>query len=95
MEEVGEEYDGQVVEEVDHEPWEGDLTTSFSTTRRSLTTRLSRVKEFTPEGLEELVDNDEITAEAAFHGDGREKVFKRKTSYDTDNTEIQAQSKKD
>jgi hypothetical protein len=50
---------------------------------------------YTPEGREELVEEDEITAEEAFYMEGRDKVFKRKTKDHPNNPEIEEQWKED
>jgi hypothetical protein len=50
---------------------------------------------YTPEGREELVEDDEITSEEAFYMEGRDKVLKRKTKGFTNNPEIQQQWKED
>ena len=50
---------------------------------------------YTPEGREELVEDDEITSEEAFYMEGRDKVLKRKAKNFTDNPEIQQQWKED
>ena len=96
IEETSEQHNGQVVEEVDHEPWgkEPDYGYKYD---EEITSKEIAAGEgiYTPEGREELVEDDEITAEEAFYMEGRDRVLKRKTNGYTDNPEIQAQWKED
>jgi len=50
---------------------------------------------YTPEGREELVEDDEITSEEAFYMEGRDKVLKAQGERFHDNPEIQQQWEED
>ncbi|MGZ4921936.1 MAG: hypothetical protein ACXV3U_07075, partial [Halobacteriota archaeon] len=85
-----------VVEEVDHDPWgkEPDYGYQYDQERADNEVAAGEAV-YTPEGREELVEDDEITAEEAFYMEGRDKVYKRKREGYTDNPEMQEQWKDD
>jgi hypothetical protein len=96
IEEESEEHIGQVVEEVDHEPWGKEPDYGYQYDEEITSNEIAAGEGvYTPEGREELVEGDEITAEEAFYMEGRDKVLKRKTKSYTENPEIQAQWKED
>lgn len=96
IEEASEEHEGEVVEEVDHEPWGEEPDYGYQYDEEIVNNEVAAGEGvYTPEGREELVDDDEITAEEAFYMEGRDKVLKRKTKDYTDNPEIQEQWKED
>jgi len=95
-EEEIEQHDDLVVEEVDHDPWgkEPDYGYQYDQERADNEVAAGEAV-YTPEGREELVKDDEITAEEAFYMEGRDKVYKRKREGYTDNPEMQEQWKDD
>jgi len=99
LEQKGEEikeHDDLVVEEVDHDQWgeEPDYGYQYDQERADNEVASGEAV-YTPEGREELVADDEITAEEAFYMEGRDKVYKRKREGYTDNPEMQEQWKDD
>ncbi len=94
--EESERHDDLVVEEVDHDPWgeEPDYGHQYDQEKADNEVAAGEAI-YTPEGREELVEDDEITAGEAFYMEGRDKVYKRKREGYTDNPEIQEQWKDD
>jgi hypothetical protein len=96
IEEGSEEHNGHVVEEVGHEPWGKEPEYGYQYDEEIISNEIAAGEGvYTPEGREELVEDDEITTEEAFYMEGRDKVLKRKTKGYTNNPEIQAQWKDD
>jgi hypothetical protein len=96
IDEISEEHDGEVVEEIDHEPWRKEPDYGYQYDKEVVDKELAAGEGvYTPEGREELVEDDEITAEEAFYMEGRDKVFKRKTKNYPNNPEIEEQWKED
>ena len=96
IDELSEEHDGEVVEEIDHEPWRKEPDYGYQYDKEIIDKEIAAGEGvYTPEGREELVDDDEITAEEAFYMEGRDKVYKRKTKSYTNNPEIEEQWKED
>jgi hypothetical protein len=96
IDEATEEHDGAVVEEVDHEPWGEEPDYGYQYDKEVVDEEIAAGEGvYTPEGREELAEDDEITTEEAFYMEGRDKVFKRKTKGYTNNPEIQEQWKED
>ncbi len=95
-EEESEQHDDEVVEEVDHDPWgeEPDYGHQYDKEKADEEVAAGEAI-YTPEGREELVQDDEISTEEAFYMEGRDKVFKRKREEYTDNPEMQEQWKDD
>ncbi len=95
-EEETEQHDDLVVEEVDHDSWGEEPDYGHQYDREKADNEVAAGEAvYTPEGREELVEDDEITAEEAFYMEGRDKVFKRKREEYTDNPEMQEQWKDD
>jgi hypothetical protein len=91
-----EEHDGGVVEEVGHDPWGKEPNYGYQYNEDVVDKEVAAGEGvYTPEGREELVEDDEITSEEAFYMEGRDKVLKRKTKGFTNNPEIQEQWKED
>jgi hypothetical protein len=96
IDEVGEKQNGEVVEEIDHEPWGKEPDYGYQYDKEVVDKETAAGEGvYTPEGREELVEEDEITAEEAFYMEGRDKVFKRKTKDHPNNPEIEEQWKED
>jgi hypothetical protein len=96
IDEASEEHDGEVVEEIDHKPWRKEPDYGYQYDKEVVEKELAAGEGvYTPEGREELVEDDEITAEEAFYMEGRDKVFKRKTKDYPNNPEIEEQWKED
>jgi hypothetical protein len=96
IDEISEEHDGEVVEEIDHEPWRKEPDYGYQYDKEVVDKEIAAGEGvYTPEGREELVNDDEITAEEAFYMEGRDKVYKRKTKSFTNNPEIEEQWKED
>jgi hypothetical protein len=94
--EVREENNGEVVEEIDHEPWGKEPDYGYQYDKEVVDKEIAAGEGvYTPEGREELVEDDEITAEEAFYMEGRDKVFKSKTKDHPNNPEIEEQWKED
>jgi hypothetical protein len=92
IDEISEEHDGEVVEEIDHEPWRKEPDYGYQYDKEVVDKELAAGEGvYTPEGREELVEDDEITAEEAFYMEGRDQVFKRKTKNYPNNREIEEQ----
>ncbi len=95
-EEETEQHDDLVVEEVDHDPWGEEPDYGFQYDQERADSEVAAGEGvYTPEGREELVEDDEITTEEAFYMEGRDKVVKRKREGYTDNPEMQEQWKDD
>ena len=91
-----EEHDGEVVEEVGHDPWGKEPDYGHQYNEEVVDKEIAAGEGvYTPEGREELVEDDEITSEEAFYMEGRDKVLKRKAKDFTDNPEIQQQWEED
>jgi hypothetical protein len=96
IDEATEEHNGEVVEEIDHDPWGKEPDYGYQYDKEVVNKEIAAGEGvYTPEGREELVEDDEITTEEAFYMEGRDKVFKRKTKGYTNNPEIQEQWKED
>jgi hypothetical protein len=96
IDEVGEKQNGEVVEEIDHEPWGKEPDYGYQYDKEIVDKETAAGEGvYTPEGREELVEEDEITTEEAFYMEGRDKVFKRKTKDYPNNPEIGEQWKED
>jgi len=96
IDEATEEHDGEVVEEVGHDPWGKEPDYGYQYNEEVVDKEVAAGEGvYTPEGREELVEDDEITSEEAFYMEGRDKVLKRKTKGFTNNPEIQQQWKED
>jgi hypothetical protein len=96
IDEATEEHDGGVVEEVGHDPWGKEPDYGYQYDEEVVDKEVAAGEGvYTPEGREELVEDDEITSEEAFYMEGRDKVLKRKTKGFTNNPEIQQQWKED
>jgi hypothetical protein len=96
IDEATEEHDGGVVEEVGHDPWGKEPDYGYQYDQELVDKEVAAGEGvYTPEGREELVEDDEITSEEAFYMEGRDKVLKRKTKGFTNNPEIQQQWKED
>ncbi len=94
--EESELHDDLVVEEVDHDLWGEEPDYGHQYDREKADDEVAAGEAiYTPEGREELVEDDEITAAEAFYMEGRDKVFKRKREEYTDNPEMQEQWKDD
>ncbi len=95
-EEERERHDDLVVEEVDHDPWgeEPEYGHQYDQERADDEVAAGEAV-YTPEGREELIKDDEITAEEGFYMEGRDRVYKRKREEYTDNPEMQEQWKDD
>ncbi len=95
-EEETEQHDDLVVEEVDHDPWGEEPDYGFQYDQERADSEVAAGEGvYTPEGREELVEDDEITTEEAFYMEGRDRVIKRKREGYTDNPEMQEQWKDD
>jgi len=95
IEEV-QEHDDKVVEEVDHDSWGEEPDYGYQYDKEKVDNELAAGEGvYTPEGREELVEDDELTAAEAFYMEGRDKVFKKKREGYTDNPEMQEQWKDD
>lgn len=96
IDEVREENNGEVVEEIDHEPWGKEPDYGYQYDKEVVDKEIAAGEGvYTPEGREELAEDDEITAEEAFYMEGRDKVFKSKTKDHPNNPEIEEQWKED
>jgi hypothetical protein len=96
IDEVGEKQNGEVVEEIDHEPWGKEPDYGYQYDKEVVDKETAAGEGvYTPEGREELVKEDEITTEEAFYMEGRDMVFKRKTKDYPNNPEIEEQWKED
>ncbi|MGZ4863209.1 MAG: hypothetical protein ACXV5H_05140 [Halobacteriota archaeon] len=96
IDEVGEKHNGEVVEEIDHEPGRKEPDYGYQYDKEVVDKEIAAGEGvYTPEGREELVEDDEITAEEAFYMEGRDKVFKRKAKDYPNNPEIEEQWKED
>jgi hypothetical protein len=96
IDEVTDEHDGEVVEEIDHEPWGKEPDYGYQYDKEVVDKEIAAGEGvYTPEGREELIEDDEMTAEEAFYMEGRDKVFKRKTKDQPNNPEIEEQWKED
>jgi hypothetical protein len=96
IDEVRKENNGEVVEEIDHEPWGKEPNYGYQYDKEAVDKEVAAGEGvYTPEGREELVEDDEITAEEAFYMEGRDKVFKKKTKDYPNNPEIEEQWKED
>jgi hypothetical protein len=96
IEEVGEKHNGKVVEEIDHEPWGKEPDYGYQYDKEVVDKETAAGEGvYTPEGREELIEDDEITNEEAFYMEGRDKVFKRKAKEYPNNPEIEEQWKED
>jgi hypothetical protein len=94
--EVGEKQNGEVVEEIDHEPWGKEPDYGYQYDKEVVDKETAAGEGvYTPEGREELVEEDEISTEEAFYMEGRDMVFKRKTKDYPNNPEIEEQWKED
>ncbi len=94
--EESEQHDDPVVEEVDHDPWGKEPDYGYQYDQEKADNEVAAGEGvYTPEGREELVEDDEISAEEAFYMEGRDRVFKRKREEYTDNPEMQEQWKDD
>jgi len=90
------EHDDEVVEEVGHDLWGEEPDYGYQYDAEVVDNEIAAGEGvYTPEGREELVEDDEITNEEAFYMEGRDKVLKRKTKGFTNNPEIQQQWKED
>jgi hypothetical protein len=96
IDEATEEHDDEVVEEVDHDPWGEEPNYGYQYDEEVVNKEVAEGEGvYTPEGREELAEDDEITSEEVFYMEGRDKVLKRKAKDFTDNPEIQQQWKED
>ncbi|MGA2884835.1 MAG: hypothetical protein WBW25_08930 [Halobacteriota archaeon] len=96
IDEATEKHDDSVVEEVDHDPWGKEPDYGYQYNEEVVKKEVAAGEGvYTPEGREELVEDDEITSEEAFYMEGRDKVLKRKAKDFTDNPEIQQQWEED
>jgi hypothetical protein len=96
IDEATEKHDDSVVEEVDHDPWGKEPDYGYQYNKEVVKKEVAAGEGvYTPEGREELVEDDEITSEEAFYMEGRDKVLKRKAKDFTDNPEIQQQWEED
>lgn len=96
IDETTEKQDDEVVEEVGHDPWGKEPDYGYQYDAEVVDNEIAAGEGvYTPEGREELVEDDEITNEEAFYMEGRDKVLKRKTKGFTNNPEIQRQWKED
>lgn len=96
IDEATEEHDDAVVEEVGHDPWGKEPDYGYQYDEEVVDKEVAAGEGvYTPEGRDELVEDDEITSEEAFYMEGRDKVLKRKTKGFTNNPEIQQQWKED
>jgi len=96
IDEATEEHDGGVVEEVGHDPWGEEPDYGYQYDEEVVDKEVAAGEGvYTPEGREELAEDDEITSEEAFFMEGRDKVLKRKAKGFTNNPEIQEQWKED
>ena len=96
IDEATEKHDDSVVEEVDHDPWGKEPDYGYQYNEEVVKKEVAAGEGvYTPEGREELVEDDEITSEEAFYMEGRDKVLKRKAKDCTDNPEIQQQWEED
>jgi len=96
IDEATQEHNDSVVEEVDHDPWGKEPDYGYQYNEEVVKKEVAAGEGvYTPEGREELVEDDEITSEEAFYMEGRDKVLKRKAKNFTDNPEIQQQWKED
>jgi hypothetical protein len=96
IDEATEEHDGGVVEEVGHDPWGKEPDYGYQYDEEIVDKEVAAGEGvYTPEGRDELAEDDEITSEEAFFMEGRDKVLKRKTKGFTNNPEIQEQWKED
>ncbi len=85
-----------MVEEIDHEPWRKEPAYGYQYDKEVVDKEIAAGEGvYTTEGREELIEDDEITAEEAFYMEGRDKVYKRKTESYSNNTEIEEQWKED
>ena len=96
IDEAAEEHNDEVVEEVGHDLWGEEPDYGYQYDAEVVDNEIAAGEGvYTPEGREELVEDDEITNEEAFYMEGRDKVLKRKTKGFTNNPEIQQQWKED
>ncbi|HYA33349.1 MAG TPA: hypothetical protein VEG65_05080 [Candidatus Bathyarchaeia archaeon] len=96
VDEATEEHEGELVEEVDHDPWGEEPDYGYQYDKEIVDREVGAGEGvYTPEGREELAEDDEITSEEAFYMEGRDEVLKRKTKGFTNNPEIQQQWKDD
>jgi hypothetical protein len=96
IDEVGEKQNGEVVEEIDHEPGRKEPDYGYQYDKEVVNKEIAAGEGvYTPEGREELVEDDEITTEEAFYMEGRDKVYRKKTKSYTNNPEIEEQWKED
>lgn len=96
IEEV-QEHDDLVVEEVDHDSWGEEPDYGYQYNKETVEKELAAGEGvYTPEGRDELVEDDELTSEEAFYMEGRDRVLKKKKREGyTDNPEMQEQWKDD